>query len=196
MKNLSNSTLMVLAMFILMAFASINTVEYREPIKIDSNPISFKPIILELEVEKLEIPTNRHADFLQAIGNKESGNNYSAINTYGYLGKYQFGLSTLRGLGFKVSKHEFLNNPDLQEKAMYTLLKHNRKQLKKYIRKYNGKVIHGVYVTESGILAAAHLSGAGNVRRFFKKGYEFKDGYGTTLTSYIQKFNDYQLELN
>jgi len=196
MKNLSNSTLMVLAMFILMAFVSINTVEYREPIKIDSKPISFKPIILELEVEKLEIPTNRHADFLQAIGNKESGNNYSAINTYGYLGKYQFGLSTLRGLGFKVSKQEFLNNPELQEKAMYTLLKHNRKQLKKYIRKYKGKVIHGVYVTESGILAAAHLSGAGNVRRFFKKGYDFKDGYGTTLTSYIQKFNGYQLELN
>lgn len=196
MKNLSNSTLMVLAMFILMAFASINTVEYREPVKIDSKPISFKPIILELEVEKLEITTNRHADFLQAIGNKESGNNYSAINTYGYLGKYQFGLSTLRGLGFKVSKHEFLNNPELQEKAMYTLLKHNRKQLKKYIRKYNGKVIHGVYITESGILAAAHLGGAGNVRRFFKKGYDFKDGYGTTLTSYIQKFNDYQLELN
>lgn len=196
MKNLSNSTLMVLAMFILMAFASINTVEYREPIKIDSKPISFKPIILELEVEKLEITTNRHADFLQAIGNKESGNNYSAINTYGYLGKYQFGLSTLRGLGFKVSKHEFLNNPELQEKAMYTLLKHNRKQLKKYIRKYNGKVIHGVYITESGILAAAHIGGAGNVRRFFKKGYDFKDGYGTTLTSYIQKFSGYQLELN
>ena len=196
MKNLSNSTLMVLAMFILMAFASINTVEYREPIKIDSKPISFEPIILELEVEKLEITTNRHADFLQAIGNKESGNNYSAINTYGYLGKYQFGLSTLRGLGFKVSKHEFLNNPELQEKAMYTLLKHNRKQLKKYIRKYNGKVIHGVYITESGILAAAHIGGAGNVRRFFKKGYDFKDGYGTTLTSYIQKFNSYQLELN
>ena len=196
MKNLSNSTLMVLAMFILMAFASINTVEYREPIKIDSKPISFEPIILELEVEKLEIITNRHADFLQAIGNKESGNNYSAINTYGYLGKYQFGLSTLRGLGFKVSKHEFLNNPELQEKAMYTLLKHNRKQLKKYIRKYNGKVIHGVYITESGILAAAHIGGAGNVRRFFKKGYDFKDGYGTTLTSYIQKFNGYQLELN
>lgn len=196
MKNLSNSTLMVLAMFILMAFASINTVEYREPIKIDSKPISFEPIILELEVEKLEITTNRHADFLQAIGNKESGNNYSAINTYGYLGKYQFGLSTLRGLGFKVSKHEFLNNPELQEKAMYTLLKHNRKQLKKYIRKYNGKVIHGVYITESGILAAAHIGGAGNVRRFFKKGYDFKDGYGTTLTSYIQKFNGYQLELN
>lgn len=196
MKNLSNSTLMVLAMFILMAFVSINTVEYREPIKIDSKPISFKPIILELEVEKLEITTNRHADFLQAIGNKESGNNYSAINTYGYLGKYQFGLSTLRGLGFKVSKHEFLNNPELQEKAMYTLLKHNRKQLKKYIRKYNGKVIHGVYITESGILAAAHIGGAGNVRRFFKKGYDFKDGYGTTLTSYIQKFSGYQLELN
>ena len=38
------------------------------------------------------------------------------------------------------------------------------------------KTIHGVYITESGILAAAHLAGAGNVRKFFRKGYEFKDG--------------------
>ena len=48
--------------------------------------------------------------------------------------------------------------------------------------------------TESGILAAAHLAGAGNVRKFFKKGYEFKDGNGTKMTSYMVQFSGYKLE--
>jgi hypothetical protein len=78
---------------------------------------------------------------------------------------------------------------------MQSLLEHNKKKLKKYIEKYNGKVVHGVYVTESGILAAAHLAGQGNVKKFFRSGNEFKDGYGTRLTSYMVNFSGYQLDL-
>ena len=33
------------------------------------------------------------------------------------MGKYQFGKSTLKGLGFEVTRKEFLNNPQLQEEA-------------------------------------------------------------------------------
>ena len=54
--------------------------------------------------------------------------------------------------------------------------------------------MHGIYITESGILAAAHLAGPGNVKKFFRKGYEFKDGNGTKMTSYLERFSSYKLE--
>ena len=78
---------------------------------------------------------------------------------------------------------------------MEDLLVHNKKVLRRYIKKYNGKVINGILITESGILAAAHLAGAGNVRKFFRRGYEFKDGNGTKMTSYLKKFSNYQLDI-
>lgn len=196
MKNISRLTLAIIAMFLVMAFTSINAIRYTDPVKLSIKPAQIVPVTPTLEIIEIEIPANRHVDFLQAIGHKESGNNYSIVNTFGYMGKYQFGASTLKGLGFKVTKEEFLNNPALQEEAMQALLEHNRKKLKRQIEKYCGETIHGVYITESGILAAAHLAGQGNVKRFFRKGYEFKDGYGTTMTSYMEKFSGYQLDLN
>ena len=33
-----------------------------------------------------------------------------------------------------------------------------------------------MYISESGILAAAHLGGQGSVKRYFKNGKVFKDG--------------------
>ena len=77
---------------------------------------------------------------------------------------------------------------------MYALLNHNKKILRRQINKYHGKTINGIFITESGILAAAHLAGPGNVRKFFRKGYEFRDGNGTKMTSCMIKFSDYKLE--
>lgn len=135
-------------------------------------------------------------NFLSAIGFRESGNRYDITNTFGYMGKYQFGRSTLKGLGYKVSKKEFLSNPDLQEEAMLSLLNHNKEKLQKYIDVYDGKTVNGIYITESGILAAAHLGGQGSVRRYFRNGKVFKDGYGTKITSYMSEFSGYDINLN
>jgi|TARA_B100001094_G_C18172456_1_gene795920 hypothetical protein len=135
-------------------------------------------------------------NFLSAIGFRESGNRYDITNTFGYMGKYQFGRATLKGLGYKVSKKEFLNNPDLQEEAMLSLLNHNKEKLQTYIDVYDGKTINGIYITESGILAAAHLGGQGSVRRYFRNGKVFKDGYGTKITSYMSNFSGYDINLN
>jgi len=63
-----------------------------------------------------------------------------------------------------------------QRKHRRNVLKYNKKKLQKYIDKYDGKVIHGVLVTESGLLAAAHLGGAGSVRKWFRTGKIRKDG--------------------
>ena len=133
----------------------------------------------------MTISTSRHT----------STNDYKAVNQFGYLGKYQFGRKTLNALGFdEVSNREFLANASIQEEAMFALLLHNKRILRRQIEKYHGQTINGIYITESGILAAAHLAGPGNVKKFFRKGYEFHDGNGTKMTSYMVKFSDYKLE--
>ncbi len=70
-----------------------------------------------------------HKMFLYDIGKFESNNDYRKVNRFGYMGKYQFGKSTLKTLKIKVTKEAFLNSPDLQEYAMQQLLKYNKKNL-------------------------------------------------------------------
>ena len=158
---------------------------------------SIEVMVPKIKVSKVEIPVvKNHSLFLQDIGFRESTNDYKAVNQFGYLGKYQFGRKTLNAIGFKsVSNREFLANPSIQEEAMLVLLKRNKRTLRREIKKYVGKTVNSVYITESGLLAAAHLAGAGNVRRFFRKGYEFKDGNGTKMTSYMIKFANYDLNI-
>ena len=71
-----------------------------------------------------------------------------------------------------------------------------QKKLLKYIKLYEGETVHGILITESGILAAAHLAGPGRVRKFFRRGSEFKDGFGTSMTSYLKEFSGYDLKVD
>ncbi|MDQ5929071.1 MAG: hypothetical protein QG594_849 [Bacteroidota bacterium] len=130
--------------------------------------------------------------FKEAIGFKESQGKYKKINSKGYLGKYQFGVETLKTIGVKDS-HSFLKSPKIQEKAFVAFLAKNKWELRDIIKKYKGKTFAGIKVTESGILAAAHLGGVGSVRRFFNsngKRYS-RDAYGTSIKSYMKKFGGY-----
>ena len=186
---------LVIILSVLTAFANIITVPIitSPPVnQLTSYPLEIKQVKIQPNI--LDLKVKDHTAFLDAIGFRESTNNYKAVNRLGYLGKYQFGQKTLRAIGISVSKQEFLDSPMIQEEAMQLLLEHNRKNLKRFIKKYNNTTVHGIYVTESGILAAAHLGGAGNIRKWFRKGEDFKDGYGTTITSYMVKFQGYQLE--
>jgi hypothetical protein len=109
------------------------------------------------------------------------------------MGKYQFGAETLKTVGVNDS-NQFLNSPRMQEKAFVALLAKNKSELQDVIQKYEGQVISGILVTESGILAAAHLGGVGSVKKFFKhegKRY-FKDAYGTSIRSYMRDFGGYE----
>lgn len=131
--------------------------------------------------------------FKEAIGIRESQGQYHLVNSYGYMGKYQFGTSALRFFGIK-SNSQFLNNPELQEKAFVALIKFNKYKLRDIIREYRGKTVDGVRVTESGILAAAHLGGAGSIRKFLvsEGKNKIKDGYGTSVKSYLKQFAGYE----
>ncbi len=131
--------------------------------------------------------------YKEAIAFKESQGKYKKVNTLGYMGKYQFGKETLKTIGIHDSNH-FLNNPRIQEKAFVALIAKNKSELKDIIQKYEGQVVAGVLITESGILAAAHLGGVGSVKKFFKhdgKRY-FKDAYGTSIRSYMREFGGYE----
>ena len=142
-----------------------------------------------------QFKTQSRNNFLDAMGYQESRNRYHIVNKYGYMGKYQFGSSTLKTLKIKVSRSEFLRDTLLQEEAMLKLLLHNKKRLQKYIDKYEGQVINGVLVTESGLLAAAHLGGQGSVRKWFRNGKVRKDGNGIKITTYMKRFSGYDLYL-
>jgi hypothetical protein len=130
--------------------------------------------------------------FKEAIAFKESQGKYRKINSLGYLGKYQFGTETLKTIGIHNSA-TFLNNPDLQEKAFIALLAKNKWELRDEIEKYEGTVLNGIRVTESGILAAAHLGGVGSVKKYFKNNGKryLRDAYGTSLRSYMKAFGGY-----
>lgn len=130
--------------------------------------------------------------FKEALAFKESQGNYFSVNTYGYLGKYQFGKETLKLIGV-YNPANFLKNPELQEKAFLANAERNKWILRREITNFVGKRINGVLITESGILAAAHLAGPGNVKNYLRSYGEenFADGYGTTISYYMKKFSGY-----
>src|SRR6478735_11602555 len=116
--------------------------------------------------------------FKEAIGFKESQGRYKLINSLGYMGKYQFGIDALKAIGIN-NTVAFLNNPKLQEIAFRVLLSKNKSLLQEEIEEYEGKVINGIKITESGILAAAHLGGAGSVKKYLRSNGKrgIKDSY-------------------
>ena len=113
------------------------------------------------------------------------------------LGKYQFHPNTIKSLGFNVTQKEFLSNAELQDSVMVAYLRANNKELKTLITKYENKIIKGVKVTRSGVLAAAHLAGSTNVKLFFQNSdlNGRTDANGTSIREYMQTFSMYILNL-
>ena len=130
--------------------------------------------------------------FKEALGFKESRGDYFIVNKFGYLGKYQFGKETLKMIGIYNPSH-FLQNPELQEKAFIANAQRNKWILRRDIKRFNGMTINGVLITESGILAAAHLAGPGSVKKYLRSYGEtgFKDAFGTSIQYYMKKFSGY-----
>ncbi|MET6990333.1 hypothetical protein [Sediminicola arcticus] len=132
--------------------------------------------------------------FKEALAFKESQGDYFTINALGYLGKYQFGIGTLQLMGV-YNATRFINDPMLQERAFHTNIARNKWILRRDIKRFNGKQIGGVKVTESGILAAAHLAGAGNVKKFLRSlgEHNVSDEFGTSIANYMRKFSGYDI---
>lgn len=130
--------------------------------------------------------------FKEALAFKESQGNYNCVNSLGYLGKYQFGRTTLER--FKIYNTKgFLKDSELQEDVFIALCSVNKWILRKDIRRKVGKKINGVLITESGILAASHLAGAGNVKKYLRSNgsNNFADANGASIAYYLKKFAGY-----
>ena len=134
--------------------------------------------------------------FKEFLGFFESGSDYKKINRLGYLGKYQFGRSTLKVLRVK-KINKFINIPELQEKAFLMNVMRNKWILRREIRRFNGKKLNNILITESGIIAAAHLSGPGNVKKYLRNygddKFDLGDINGTKISDYIKTFKGYDL---
>ena len=145
-------------------------------------------------VKKADIPYlgKSFVGFKEALAFKESRGNYFTVNTLGYLGKYQFGKGTLKLIGIH-NPDLFLKTPELQEKAFIANTQRNKWILRRDIKNFVGKTINGILVTESGILAAAHLAGPGSVKTYLRS-YginSFEDGFGTSIEYYMKRFSGY-----
>lgn len=136
-------------------------------------------------------------DFKFALAQKESSNNWKKYNPYGYIGKFQFGQAALDLTGYgHVTFYKFIENPAVfpekdQEIAMDSLLKFNEYVLKDYIEEYVGSyILDSILITRKGLLAASHLAGPGNVKRFINSNgsYNPMDQLGTRLSDYLITF--------
>ena len=156
-------------------------------------------------------------DFLRALGQNESGNNYAFVSSLGYLGRFQFGEEALQAVGFYQGdptwaidfvgswtskansfgvwdKAGFLNSPAAQDAATHAWFSRvnddvNMLGLKSYI----GQWIGGGSVTESGLFAGAHLVGVWALKSFLETGgrTDTPDGYGTPVSEYVRRFGGY-----
>lgn len=113
-----------------------------------------------------------------------------------FWGLYQLGHDARKNGGYgDIPKDVFLNHPEIQDLCMVNLLKEEKKIMQPYIDKYEGKIIDGVLVTESGILALCH-TGVGYAQSCLDKGvFPEVDEYGNHPRILIQ-LGGYKLNLD
>jgi len=162
------------------------------------------------------IAAGTYADFLKAVGQRESSMKADAHNPYGYVGLFQMGESALVDAGYYkadgtgkndwtgawtgkngvTSLEQFKSDPQAQIAAITA---YHQKVLG-YVQslgleRYVGQTVGGVLITESGLIAGSHLVGAGNMAKFLNSGGTIvpKDANHTAITEYIAKFGGYEI---
>jgi hypothetical protein len=169
------------------------------------------------EVSKPEVKMKSRLEFLNKLAFKESSGIWDTVRYVNrkrdkkrvpvYVGKYQFGNMAFKDIKSKVRVHNFAKDPSIwteeqQDKDIMQLIKNNKHYLRKKstfkgYQHYLGKTINGVEITESGVMAAAHLIGNSGVKKFLRSNGEKDpaDGNGTTCSKYMKIFSHYQLSI-
>ena len=173
----------------------------------DDNPnLIFEDLVTADYVDKANYFEEAVPDFLflkkdfigfkEILGYKESTSDYKKVNKFGFMGKYQFNLNTLKMYKIKNSK-KFINNAELKERVFLINVQRNKWILRKDIKWFVGSNINNTIITESGIIAAAHLAGPGNVKKYLRSGgkYNTKDAFGTSISKYMEYFKGYDLSM-
>ena len=148
-------------------------------------------------------------DFRNALGMRESSNDYTVVNRYNYMGRYQLGEDALKDAGFLdkngnwtelansygiYSQKDFLNSREGQDAAVTAY----HTTLCRYIRGYGladyiGSTYCGVEVTRSGLLAACHLVGVGTMKKALASGEVVRDGNKVPASEYLERFAGYDI---
>lgn len=147
--------------------------------------------------------------FLDALGMRESSNDYTKVNRYGYMGRYQMGTSALEDAGFRIEnggwsslahsygiydREDFLNSPEGQDAAVRAYHTKVCAYIRHYgLERYIGSIYCGVEVTRSGLLAACHLVGIGGVMEGLETGEPVVDGNKTPASEYMERFAGYDI---
>ena len=129
------------------------------------------------------------------LAHKESTNNWKCVNKKEKaIGKYQFTKIALKQIGYDINYTEFVNHPEIfpeseQEIALNKLLKHNKLVLKNVIKRYSGKKINNIKISETNILAAAHLAGPIGVVKYLESNGQINrtDGH-SRVSTYLKLF--------
>jgi len=156
---------------------------------------------LKLQEKLKNESIGNHKSFLNKLAFRESSNNWKSINRLGYIGKYQFGPIAFKDVGMKpIDTAKFHSNPNIftecvQDSVVDILINHNKKYLRMYIPTYSDTTVHGINITESGLLGAAHLVGNGNVKKWLRSNGEEKivDGNGVSTEEYLVLFARYKV---
>ena len=150
---------------------------------------------LQIPTKIIQSQSTEVEKFLMHMAKRESNNIATVVNKFGMLGKYQFDPRTIKMLGFKITSNQFLTNPRLQDSIMLANMRTKNRALSFIINKYDGKIVKGIKVTRSGILAAAHLAGPQNVIDFITNSdWDGRtDANGTSVREYMTTFSRYKI---
>jgi len=139
-------------------------------------------------------------DLMSRLRQRESGGDYGVRNKLGYSGAYQFGAPALETVGMlkpgtgrygnKALQNpenwtipggleQYMSNPAIQDEAMRRLMSANKQSLTKM-----GLINRNTSPQDvNGMLAAAHLSGPGGVKKMMR-GENPRDAFGTGAREY------------
>ncbi|MFP4698701.1 MAG: hypothetical protein ACLFMO_08355 [Eubacteriales bacterium] len=197
---------LIILLFLLISVSTTTSTSNRDPEVVRKEALlNYERMLYQQEVDRTKRMHAKELDnFLEHLAKRESSNNPTVINTYGYIGKYQFGRAALLDVGYTdVTTLKFRKDPTIfpeaeQDSAVVKLMKLNKERIGNLLDEYQGKTINGIEITEAGLLAAAHLAGAGGVKRFLKSGgkYNPSDGYSTKLTDYLKDFQHHKINVN
>ena len=192
---LKNNSLLIIIFLFSSSFYSYNDLDLDT--KSEETDLNFEVLnYFDVEIPNYVFLQRDFNGFKELLAFKESTGNYKRINKFGYMGKFQFNLNTLKMYRVFNAK-KFINNPKLQERVFLINVQRNKWILRKDIKWFVGTKINNIVVTESGIIAAAHLAGPGNVKKYLRSGGEFnsKDAFGTSISMYMEYFKNYDLSM-
>lgn len=170
-----------------------------------------------LEIVEKQNKKKQFQSWGRDLGYKESRNKWWIVNRIGCFGEHQWKESTLHSIGYmNITLRDFKTNPEIfprsvQYDALETLADSNWVDFQ-YFQCFVGTYIDGVYITKSGLLAAAHLGGVKSVIEFLwtsadyilvdsipielvfkeeRKKLNRKDLFGTSISDYLELFQGY-----